>query len=151
MTVGVPAPPFPSESTLEVTDCACSDPSCPRTARLVLVWPDAPWTMNDAHNGRVNRWAMNALIAEWREAFRLMSLGAPKLAWCTIVVDHLVGTMRSIDPVACAPAYKAALDGVRLAGVIDDDDGGHVRRVVFNPPVFDGRDALILTIDGPVA
>lgn len=128
---------------------------------LRFVWNDRPWTLNEAHNGKVNRWAANARIAEWRTALRLMSEGCPRLAYCDVTVDHVVGTQRSVDTVACAPAYKAALDGLRdwtddhglrRYAVLPDDNPTYVRDVTFHPPTYEkGRDALIITLVGPAA
>lgn len=116
---------------------------------LRLVWPDRPFTQNwerRAHHAQTSK-----AVAVWREAFRLLAVGAPALLWCDIVVDHETATRRSVDVVACAPAVKAAIDGIVQAGIIPDDDPAHVHRVAFCPPVFTGRDALVLELTGPAA
>lgn len=145
---------FPTESTSFFNGVTCE-------WTHQFVWHASPITMNAAHNGKANRWTINDMIAEWRKAFRLMSEGCERLAWCHIVVDHYTGTRREVDPVACAPSYKAALDGLRAwtdketgvshPGVLEDDGPRYVRSVLFNAPVFAGYDALVLTLKGPAA
>lgn len=151
MTSGVPAPPldeFPGESYSEVSDCPCPDPTCPRLARLVFVWPERPFTLNTAN---AKRWDWIKARAEWRDAYTAMARGCTPLAWCTVTVDHLTATRRNVDAAACIPSFKAALDGIVNAGVLTDDNAHIVRRVTFNAPLFAGRDALILTLEGPAA
>lgn len=116
--------------------------------RHVFVWPEKPFTVNAAN---ASRWKWIAARAEWRDAHQLMAHGCQPLAWCNITVDHLTATRRAVDVAACLPSYKAALDGVVLAGVLPDDTPTYVRRVTFNAPIFAGRDALIITMEGPVA
>lgn len=141
----------PTESSITITDpCPCANPDCPRVGEYVFVWPEHPFTVNWALNH--HHTSVSREIKAWREPFELMAKGAPRLDWCTIVVDHVVPTRRNVD--LCAPvlAYKAALDGIVRAGVLEDDDPAHVRRVTFNAPVYErGRDALVLTLSGPVA
>jgi hypothetical protein len=145
-----PASSYPTES-FTTTDWRVEDD--PLEQRLYVthtfVWPVAPVTMNAAHNGKANRWILNGMIAEWRDGHEMMARGCAALEWCHITVDHLTATRRKTDPVACAPSYKAALDGIRRGGVIVDDGPDYVRTVTFNAPVYAGYDALIVTLDGP--
>lgn len=39
------------------------------------------------------------------------------------------------DTAACAPAAKAAIDGLVDAGVLPDDDPHHLRAITFLPPI----------------
>lgn len=148
--MSVTATDYPTESYTWLSDpCECSDPECPRSARHVFVWPLRPMTVNVAV--RSHHRVVSAFTAEWREAFRLMAQGCVPLAWCTIVVEHLTATRRKVDVGAGALATKAAIDGIVDGGVLVDDGPDYVRRVTFNAPVYAGYDALIVTLDGPVA
>lgn len=109
-------------------------------------WPEAPWTMNAANNMHFRQEA--PLRAEWRSAFELMSAGCAALESATVTVHHFTATRRKVDPCACMPAYKAALDGVVRGGVLTDDGPDFVRAVTFAAPVFMGRDALVLVLVG---
>lgn len=113
---------------------------------LRFVWPEKPFTANWAlnhHHTQVSR-----EIGAWREAFRLMGQGCPRLARCNIEVAHETATRRNVDVAACAPTVKAAIDGLVRAGVLEDDDAQHVLSVRFNAPVYTGRDALLVTLVG---
>lgn len=112
----------------------------------VFVWNARPFTMNQAN---AKRWAWIEARREWRDAFTGMAKDCAPLAWCNVTVDHLTATRRNVDVAACLPSFKAALDGIVLAGVLTDDDATHVRKVTFNAPLFAARDALILTMEGP--
>ncbi len=139
-----------TESAIDIVECGCSDPSCPQSARYVFVWPEKPHTMNQWN---LTHHAVRAQQrAHWREAFRLMADGCPPLAWCNVTVDHVVATRRKVDIGAPFPSFKAALDGCVLAGVLDDDSPQFVCSVTFRAPTYEkGRDALIVTLEGPVA
>jgi hypothetical protein len=114
-----------------------------------FIWPEKPFLMNALNNMHYGQAAQ--LRAHWREAFRLMAESCEPLIECRIDVDHHTQTRRSVDVAACMPAYKAALDGVVAAGVLEDDGPHIVRRVTFHAPQYVGRDALILTITGCAA
>lgn len=149
----VPAPEpdeYPLESDTWLSECACSNPTCPRTARHVFVWPERPMTMNQAARGS---WHTSArFTAEWREAFRLMSQGCAPLAWCNITVQTIHGSDRRMDACAEALAAKAALDGIVDGGVLPDDNPLYVRSIKFAAPVFiKDEERVIVTLDGPVA
>lgn len=141
----------PREPSLVVTDpCACSDPACcDRMVELVLVWPEKPWLMNADNNLHHRQRAK--MRAEWRDAFADLARGCPPMRYAKIVVCHETATRRKVDACACAPAYKAALDGVVAAGVLPDDGPEFVGPVVFNAPEYTGRDALVITLTGPAS
>lgn len=69
----------------------------------------------------------------------------------TVAEDRILWNRRPVDVGACLVSYKAALDGVVLAGVLPDDSPVFVRSVKFTAPVYAGRDALIITLEGPAA
>ncbi len=111
-----------------------------------FVWPEKPPTAN-AWN--LMHHAVRAKHrAEWRTAFELMARGCQPLATCDVTVWHLTGTRRNVDVCACAPAFKAALDGVVLAGVLADDNAKIVETVTFVAPQYAGYDALIVQLRG---
>lgn len=86
---------------------------------------------------------------EWRSTFGWLAREqrVPHLEACSIVVEHLVGTRRRVDPVACFPAAKAAIDGLVDVGVLDDDCGPYVRSVMFCAPEYvRGVDAVRLIV-----
>lgn len=117
--------------------------------RHVFVWEAKPFTVNEANQ---SRWKWMAARKEWRDSFELMASGCQPLASCDITVDHLVATRRNVDVAACLPSFKAALDGIVLAGVLADDDATRVLSVTFRAPVYvKGRDALIVSLVGPLA
>lgn len=114
-----------------------------------LVWPDAPLTMNAARLLHHRSWSKR--VKEWRDAFQQLAQGCPRLAWCDETIDHETATRRRVDIAACAPSEKAAIDGVVLAGVLEDDSAEFIRTKLFRPPTYTGRDALVITLEGPAA
>lgn len=113
---------------------------------FTLRYDQRPITLNGE---RTRHWSHRAKTTkEWREAFawlakveRIPPLGAIEV----VVVPHLRDG-RSQDPVACVPSFKAALDGLVDAHVIEDDSSRFVHRVTFSRPVHDGRDCMILVV-----
>lgn len=114
----------------------------------VFVWEGKPFTMNEANN---KRWEWIRARKEYREAFRLMALGCAPLESAIVSVHHLTSTRRAVDPCACVPSYKAALDGIVRAGVLPDDGPAYIKGVYFTAPVYAGRDALIVELTGDAA
>lgn len=85
----------------------------------------------------------------WRHAFAMLTLAAkvPTLERVDVVVTPLHANGRSPqDVAACAPAAKAAIDGLVDAGVMVDDGPAWLRRVIFEQPEVGGCDGLRLTI-----
>lgn len=111
--------------------------------------PARPWTVNGERKWTPYRRA--AEVKQWREDFAKLAHGSPALEWAKVTVHVYLRDMRDQDPGAAFPAYKAALDGVRDAGVLPDDDGRYVRSVTFYPPVKKTYDALELVLEGPPA
>lgn len=114
------------------------------------------WTLrHDArpptHNAaRRRHWTTdNAATAEWRDAYAWLARAEriPRLSAVEITARPHVRDRRSLpDVAACYPAVKAAVDGLVLAGVLDDDDPSHHRRLIFDAPLVSGFDALELII-----
>jgi hypothetical protein len=114
-----------------------------------LRWEDQVPLVNAERSAH---WSKRAkLTASWRQAFWGLAREqrVPALESVRLTVRHEVNRKGRIpDPVACLPAYKAAVDGLVDAKVIPDDDSRYVRAVTFEAPEHTGVDALELTIEG---
>lgn len=85
----------------------------------------------------------------WRSTFAWLAKEQriPHLNRIRVVVLPLHADHRSPqDVAACAPAAKAAVDGIVDAGVIVDDDHAHLVAVTFLPPLVDGSDGLVIRV-----
>ena len=125
------------------------------TSTWTLSYQQRPWTLN-SERGRGGKdsghWAVRSrLKAEWRHAFKILAREQciPPLQWVQVTVLHHCRDRRLPDPVACFPAYKAALDGVVDARVIRDDGPAYVHSVTFEAPVTTGVAELVLVLEGP--
>ncbi len=124
-----------------------------------LTYDQRPWTVNaERAGGKGGRgvgghFGRASLVQEWREAFAWLAMAqrVPHLKYVDVVVLQSCRDKRMPDPGACFPAYKAALDGLVDAGVLDEDDGRYVRSVMFLAPRALGRDSLTLNLKGPRA
>lgn len=115
----------------------------------MLEIPGRPNTANDERRGNRHWTKTRELTRDTRKDTAWLALEAkiPHLPRIAIVVRPIFRDRRTQDLVACHPTFKAAVDGLRDAGVVDDDDPTHVVQVTFDPPVLGaGRDALELTI-----
>lgn len=86
-----------------------------------------PWTHN-AERG-MHHMDRARLIREWREAFGWLARQkrTPQLRSAAVTVQPWCENAKSLPDVgACAPAAKAAIDGLVDAGVIADDDPSHL-------------------------
>ncbi len=117
-------------------------------SRYTLTHVARPWTMNMDSSGRSNRWSKGERVREWRGVFHLLAIEQkiPALHAVTVTVVHETATRRIVDTVACAPAAKAAIDGLVDAGLWPDDGPSFVTDVTFRPPRCTGRDALTLIL-----
>lgn len=109
-----------------------------------------PWTANQDKN--LHHHARADKVAEWRKAFWGLAGQAkiPTLAHVGITVRPYYRRWNGKfpDPASCAPAAKAAIDGLVDAGVMPDDGPQYVAWVKFLPAVMDaGRDALALVVE----
>lgn len=107
-----------------------------------------PHTINAARRASPHKWA--TLIRETRLYWWHLATHAriPRLAAVRVVALPLHRDHRSPqDTAACAPAVKAAVDGLVDAGVMRDDGPNHLRAVVFLPPAVLGLDGLALLIE----
>lgn len=121
---------------------------------LRLVWPDRPWTVNEAVGAQNPRAVAHyrRLTKEWGAVFTRLAQSCPAMLWCDVDVQ-LERPNKSgwPDTGSAYLAVKAALDGIVAAGVLADDDPDHVHDIVMRPPMVTGRDALVITLIGPAA
>lgn len=126
--------------------------SGPSAGGLARVWTlrhvgERPPTMNQ-HRTLHHHQRANA-DRYWRGVFHLLAVEAhiPHLDACTLIVQPLHKDRRSPqDVAACAPAEKAARDGLVDAGILDDDGPAYVHGVTFLAPVICGEDGMTLTV-----
>lgn len=115
---------------------------------LTFCYEVRPWTLNAERSAHpmVHR----KRTTKWRAAFK--ELAEPVVAagntmtLVEITVRQECDRLPLPDPCSCVGAYKAALDGLVDAGLLPDDTGKVVRRVVFIPARRTGRDALTLSV-----
>lgn len=119
--------------------------------RHELRYEAKPWTFNAERAFR--HWSERQdVTAQWRHAFKVLAKQAkvPPMERVRIEVHHFhkpEGRRAWPDPVACAGAAKAAIDGVVDAGVLPDDNGKYVRSVEFFAPEASKKDALVLILE----
>lgn len=108
---------------------------------------ERPLTVNKVSTLHRQQWATRT--RDDREAWWALAVEAkiPHLDRVRVVVTPLHRDRRSPqDCGACAPAAKAAIDGLVDAGVLADDNADHLVEVTFRPPNVCGRDGLRLDI-----
>jgi crossover junction endodeoxyribonuclease RusA len=96
------------------------------------VTPGPPLTANET---RRMHWAVERkLIILVRNAahYRALDAKIPRQQHVTIQLHYAPGSERGgrFDPSNLQPTAKAAIDGVRRAGVVDDDDAAHVTELM---------------------
>lgn len=90
-------------------------------------------------------WAEKAHLTQWwRDGARVRARAMIGTSWtpperARVLVEFIPGSRRRVDPGNAAPAAKAAIDGLVLAGVLIDDDAAHLDgpdyRLAPGPPV----------------
>jgi hypothetical protein len=119
--------------------------------RYELTHYSKPWTFNAERAFR--HWSERSQATqEWRHAFKMLAKEArvPAMERVRIEVHHLhkpIGKRPWPDPVACAGAAKAAIDGVVDAGVLPDDNGKYLQSVEFFAPEESNKDGLVLVLE----
>lgn len=91
-----------------------------------------------------------ALTKRWRQAFAVLARAEriPRLERVAVIATPRMQNRRGLqDTGGCFPAVKAAIDGLRDAGVIEDDGPDVVETLVFCAPVIGEGDGLTLTIE----
>jgi hypothetical protein len=120
----------------------------PRSWNLDL-FGQRPLTVNKVATMHRQQWATRT--RDERRAWALLAQAekVPPLGRIRIVATPLHKDRRSPqDVAACAPAVKAAIDGLVDAGVIPDDNAEHLDEIVFRAPWVCGADGLRLEIIG---
>lgn len=106
------------------------------------------WTLNQERSD--NLWVHRKRTAIWRAAFKELAepdvAAGNRLTLVEITVRQECNRPPLPDPVSCVGAYKAALDGLVEAGLLPNDTGAVVRRVIFMPARRTGRDRLTLSL-----
>jgi hypothetical protein len=113
----------------------------------LIEYNEKPWTHNAER--RMNMHARGKLTKQWRTDFCLLAKyeKIPRLVWAKIIVTPYQSRGKLQDVAACAPAAKAAIDGIVDAGVLPDDSSRYVTSIEFRVPER-GTDKLILEIIG---
>lgn len=108
-----------------------------------------PLTVNGARTFHHHKWA--AVNRENRGYWWALALHhqVPRLEVARVVIAPLHRNHASPqDVAACAPAAKAAIDGLVDAGVLPNDDPVHLRSVTFLPPIIvAGVDGLAMLVE----
>lgn len=118
------------------------------TAWRVRSTSGRPLTVNEV--AKMHRLVWARRTAELRSEWWALAIEAhlPRMRQARITARPLHADRRSPqDVAACAPAVKAAIDGLVDARVLPDDDAGHLLAVTFLPPAVDGVDGLELVIE----
>ena len=116
------------------------------TAPYILTIPaPAGWIRSNDHTHWRNR---HSLTSQWRAsaAWAANAVSTPALPAATIVATIHRADNRRYDLDGVVPTVKACIDGLRDAGVLDEDDS----RVITSLTIRDGGPwadaALVLTI-----
>jgi hypothetical protein len=108
---------------------------------------ERPLTVNAVASLHRQQWATRTRSE--RRAWELLARAekVPAMDRIRVVVTPLHKDRRSPqDCAACAPAVKAAVDGLVDAGVIPDDNPDHLDEITFRAPWVCGADGLRLRI-----
>lgn len=119
---------------------------------LVVEVPGKPPLANQYR--RMHPMARAALDREWRGWARYAALAAKPghelgLPWqrVEVTVAHVLGPgTRRCDTGACAPAAKAAIDGIVDAGILPGDGPDVIASLCFLAPAKGERDELVITL-----
>ena len=110
----------------------------PVARRWLIVEPDPerPLTLNALVNMHRQQWSNHTREVRGRWHLLAVEAGVPHLERARFTVLPLHKNMASPqDVAACAPEFKAALDGLVDAGVLDDDGPDYVTAATFLPPL----------------
>ena len=116
-------------------------------ARWFLEDDERPWTMNSERSWHWSKRAMRTKST--REKFFYLSKieKVPKLDYVSIdVVPLYKGASVKADTGSHFPSAKAAVDGIVDAGIIPDDSGKHIQKIIFWSPIDHSHDGLRLVI-----
>jgi hypothetical protein len=104
-----------------------------------------PLTVNVARTLHHQTWGTRNRETRGRWHYLALEAKVPRLERIAVEVLPLHADRRSPqDVAACAPAAKAAIDGLVDAGVLADDDAPHLASITFLPPEVGGVDGMAL-------
>lgn len=112
----------------------------------VLRYDIKPLTMNGI---RGMHWApYNNKIEDYKNTFAWLAKiqKVPAMDAIDIIVRDTYSGTKPRDTSACAPAVKAAVDGLVMFGVVPDDSPKYVRNITYAPPVRGKTDSLELEL-----
>lgn len=116
-----------------------------------LIYDSKPFTINQER--RLHYHVRSRIVKVWREAFAGLALKGkiPRLTDTVITSQAFLRGRRRIDVDAPSPSLKAAVDGLRDSGVLEDDNYPHVKKVVYLYPVMESeKDQYIVDIEGEI-
>lgn len=122
--------------------------TAPPVQTYSLQYNAKPWLMNE--DKRLHPMTRHRLIEAWRDTFTTLARTqrVPHMDRVRITVVHHRPDRRSMpDHCAPMPAFKAALDGIVQAGVLDDDSPKYIEAVTFVAPQVTGRHGLELILE----
>lgn len=113
----------------------------------VIEYHEKPWTHNAER--RQNIYVTRKLTKQWRTDFCLLAQyqKIPRLISARVCAIPYQARGRLQDVGACAPAVKAAIDGLVDAGVLPDDSSKFLTSIEFSAPER-GADKMVLVISG---
>lgn len=116
----------------------------PRAWSLTVPLPT--FTVNGTR--QLHHHSLAKLVREYRHATRLLARQAriPHLDRAALEFTPTGPRIRQ-DTGACAPAAKAALDGLVDAVVLDDDNPRYVPTITFHAPVRGEHGLVMLVVD----
>jgi len=110
-----------------------------------LFFREKPVTTNRERAG--NRWQRADSTKHWRAMAKEAAAHIPPMRAINVTAQPFQKRGRLQDTAACNPSVKAAIDGIVDAGVIPDDSGEYLPRIIFLP-CKRGEDSLELIIEG---
>jgi len=114
--------------------------------KYVLTFLEQPITTNKERAG--NRWVRAENTKKWRSMAKESVTGViPPLKSMNVTVQPYQQRGKLQDTAACNPSVKAAIDGIVDAGVIPDDSGDYLPKIIFLP-CKRGKNSLELIIEG---
>ena len=116
-------------------------------ARWHLEDDERPWTMNSERSWHWSKRAMRTKSTREKFFYLAKIEKVPQLEYVQIdVIPLYKGGGVKADTGSHFPSAKAAIDGIVDAGVIPDDSGKYIQKLVFWSPIDSAHDGLRLVI-----
>jgi hypothetical protein len=106
------------------------------------------WTLNTER--RWSPFERARRTSSWRQAFAVLSAvrGIPQLDRIRVTAWPMLASRRGLcDTGAVFPSVKAAVDGLRDAGVVEDDGPDRVVELTMRAPVVGDVDGLVVVVE----